>query len=68
MAKGVHTVERLLTLAGAATLPEAARQSIRLLAEQVRDRCPNNHRPHFGLNGKTATSEIASNTLSRHGS
>ena len=35
--KGVHNVERLLTLADAAILSEAARQSIRLLAEQFRD-------------------------------
>ena len=37
VAKGVHNVERLLTLAEEAALPEAARQSIRLLAEQFRD-------------------------------
>ena len=37
VAKGGHNVERLLTLADAATLPEAARQSIRLLAEQFRE-------------------------------
>ena len=40
VAKGVHTVERLLTLAEAASLPAPARQSIRLLAEQFRNSCP----------------------------
>lgn len=37
VAKGVHNVGRLLTLAEDATLPAQARQSIRLLAEQFRD-------------------------------
>ena len=36
-AKGVHNVERLLTLAEAASLPAPARQSIQLLADQFRD-------------------------------
>ena len=36
-AKGVHNVERLLTLAKAASLPAPARQSIQLLADQFRD-------------------------------
>ena len=36
-AKGVHNVERLLTLADAASLPAPARQSIQLLADQFRD-------------------------------
>jgi transposase len=35
--KGVHNVERLLTMGEAANLPESARNSIRLLAEQFRD-------------------------------
>lgn len=36
-ARGVHNVARLLSMAEAAALPEPARQSIRLLAEQFRD-------------------------------
>jgi transposase len=36
-AKGVHNVGRLLTLSEEAALPEGARQSIRLLADQFRD-------------------------------
>lgn len=35
--KGVHNVERLLTAAEDAALPESARNSIKLLAEQFRD-------------------------------
>ena len=49
--KGVHNVERLLTLADAAILPEAARQSIRLLAEQFRNSCPS-RRHRFKPDGR----------------
>ena len=37
VARGVHNIERLLTLADAATLPAPAHQSILLLAEQFRE-------------------------------
>ena len=55
-AKGVHNVERLLTLADAATLPEAARQSIRLLAEQFRNSCPS-RRHRFKPDGRRPESK-----------
>ena len=57
-AKGVHNVERLLTLADAAILPEAARQSIQLLADQFRDSCPS-RRHRFKPDGRRTESRLS---------
>ena len=51
VARGVHNIERLLTLADAATLPAPAHQSILLLAEQFRESCPS-RRHRFKPDGR----------------